>query len=206
MRVRVENPLLVAGESLRTARLLLRAWKIEDLEDFYEYARDERVGPRAGWKAHDSIETTRKVLEYFMESKKVFAIEELESGKLIGSLGVDFPLSQFKEVFSGYDGREIGYVLNHDYWNRGYMSEGVGALTRELFYNFSIDYLVCGHFQGNLASQAVIRKTGFQYMGDMDYVSSDNRVYRTLMYYQWNPKKEDPFKGLGSKLMGEDNG
>lgn len=206
MIIKKENPSLELGESLRTPRLLLRAWKKRDLEDFYEYARDERVGPRAGWKPHDSLETTRKVLEYFIEVKKVFAIEEVKSGKLIGSLGIDYPLSYVSEHFPGYEGRELGYVLNYDYWNRGYMTEAVEAVKGALFNRFSLDYLVCGHFYDNEASRAVILKTGFRYMGDMDYVNTDNRVYRTRMYYQWNPAKEDPYRSKERILTGEGYG
>ena len=34
---------------LKTERLVLRPWKDEDAENLYEYAKDPRVGPEAGW-------------------------------------------------------------------------------------------------------------------------------------------------------------
>ena len=39
---------------LKTERLVLRPWKDEDAENLYEYAKDPRVGPEAGWYAHTS--------------------------------------------------------------------------------------------------------------------------------------------------------
>lgn len=34
---------------LYTERLILRPWQESDANDLYEYAKDERVGPIAGW-------------------------------------------------------------------------------------------------------------------------------------------------------------
>lgn len=47
---------------LTTERLLLRPWKESDAESLYQYAKDERVGPIAGWPAHRSVEESREVI------------------------------------------------------------------------------------------------------------------------------------------------
>ena len=41
---------------LETERLIIRAWKETDLEDFYEYAKVDGVGQMAGWNPHQSIQ------------------------------------------------------------------------------------------------------------------------------------------------------
>ena len=46
----------VTGVEIETPRLLLRAWKQEDLADFYEYARVDGVGQMAGWMPHKSMD------------------------------------------------------------------------------------------------------------------------------------------------------
>ena len=38
--------------ALETPRLILRPFRQEDAGDVYEYARDPRVGPIAGWMPH----------------------------------------------------------------------------------------------------------------------------------------------------------
>lgn len=37
---------------LETERLILRPWEEKDAAALYEYARDPRVGPAAGWPPH----------------------------------------------------------------------------------------------------------------------------------------------------------
>ena len=47
---------------LYTERLILRPWEDSDAESLYEYARDDRVGPIAGWPAHTSVENSREIV------------------------------------------------------------------------------------------------------------------------------------------------
>ena len=42
----------ISNVILKTNRLILRPWRLEDLDDFYEYASVEGVGEMAGWKHH----------------------------------------------------------------------------------------------------------------------------------------------------------
>ena len=55
-------PVDVTDICIHTARLILRAWREEDLHDFYEYASVEGVGEKAGWKHHQSVEESKKIL------------------------------------------------------------------------------------------------------------------------------------------------
>ena len=40
---------------LRTRRLILRPWRESDAESLFEYARDQRIGPVAGWLPHTDV-------------------------------------------------------------------------------------------------------------------------------------------------------
>lgn len=37
---------------IETERLILRNYKMEDLDDYFEYVSMESVGPRVGWPAY----------------------------------------------------------------------------------------------------------------------------------------------------------
>lgn len=84
----MDIPIDVTNKTIETDRLILRAWKETDLDDFYEYASVEGVGEMAGWKHHESIDVTKKILQSFISEKNVFAIVYKENNKVIGSLGL----------------------------------------------------------------------------------------------------------------------
>ena len=106
----------ISSVTLKTDRLILRPWRQEDLEDFYEYAKVDGVGQMAGWLPHESKKTTQMILDSFISHKKTFALE-LE-GKVVGSLGIeDYNEERFPELMD-LKGRSIGYVLSKDYWGQ----------------------------------------------------------------------------------------
>ena len=47
---------------LETRRLRLRPFRDDDAADVYDYARDPRVGPIAGWQPHTSVEESREII------------------------------------------------------------------------------------------------------------------------------------------------
>ena len=51
---------------LETDRLIMRAWKKEDLEDFFEYAKVDGVGQIAGWNPHTSIQESETIFDMFI--------------------------------------------------------------------------------------------------------------------------------------------
>ena len=58
-------------KTIETKRLILRDFSQEDLNDLFAYAQSDKVGPMAGWKPHDSIEESQKILNMFIEGKEV---------------------------------------------------------------------------------------------------------------------------------------
>lgn len=111
---------------LRTPRLVLRAWRQSDLQDFFEYASVDGVGQMAGWHPHENVEKSQLILDDFIKGKKTFCIEY--QSKAIGSLGIEkYNENEFPE-YANLKGRELGFVLSKDYWGRGIMPEAVKAV------------------------------------------------------------------------------
>ena len=152
----------ITGITLQTERLILRSWRQEDLDDFYDYARVDGVGQMAGWLPHESKETTQMILDSFITHKKTFALEL--DGKVIGSLGIEtYNEEKFPEL-ANLQGRSIGYVLSKEYWGKGLMPEAVKAVQQYLFEEVGLDFLLISHFVWNGQSRRVIQKCGFQYL------------------------------------------
>ncbi len=157
----------ITGVVLTTERLALRPWRPGDLEDLYAYASVPGVGEMAGWPHHEDRETSKGILERFIEGKKTFALEY--QGKVIGSLGIErYDEAKFPGL-ADLRCREIGYVLAKDYWGRGLMPEAVRAAIDWLFAAVGLDAILCGHARANHQSGRVQEKCGFRHYAYSTY-------------------------------------
>ena len=157
----------ISNTILKTERLTLRPWTLNDLSDFNEYASVDGVGQMAGWLPHKSIEESLDILKMFIAGKKTFAFEY--NGKVIGSLGIEkYNETELPEYSEKY-GREIGYVLSKDHWGKGLMPEAVNAVIKYLFEDLKLDFIVCGHFISNEQSKRVQEKCGFRHLKIVKY-------------------------------------
>lgn len=159
-------PVDVTNIRIETERLILRPWQMSDVNDFYEYASVDGVGQRCGWLPHQNLAESARILEMFIEEKKTFALELKENSKVIGSIGLEERDADLG-ISPTLAGREIGYVLNKDYWGRGLMPEAVKAVIDHCFQTLEFDWLTCGHFVWNDQSRRVVEKCGFQYRKDV---------------------------------------
>lgn len=149
-------------KELESERLILRSWTLEDLDDFYEYAKNDNVGPNAGWKPHESKEESEKILKSFIKNNEVWAIEYKENKKVIGSIGL-----HKDEMRMGIKAKMLGYVLSKDYWGEGLMTEAAKEVIKYGFEKEELDLISVRHFRFNDRSKRVIEKCGFKYEGTL---------------------------------------
>ncbi|MEG1565618.1 MAG: GNAT family N-acetyltransferase [Bacilli bacterium] len=142
-------------------RIILRKFIESDLDEFYAYASVDGVGQPAGWWPHQNIEESKMILDMFIRDDKTFAIINKETGKLMGSVGIEL-LNDKDLIASPKLGRELGYVLGKDYWNKGYMTEVVKLVTNYCFKTLHFDFLCIGCFVSNAKSQNVALKCGYK--------------------------------------------
>ena len=151
----------ISQTRIETERLILRPFALSDLNDFFAYACVPGVGEMAGWPHHQSIETTKSILDMFIAEKNVLAIFHKESSRVIGSFGFHDSWANYENAYKDKRMCEIGYVLSKDYWGQGLMPEAVKAAVRYAFDDFNLDLIGVCHFTDNRQSQRVIEKCGF---------------------------------------------
>ena len=151
----------ISNVTLETDRLILRAFTQDDLNDFFAYASVPGVGEMAGWPHHENIETTKTILDMFIEKKNVFAIYHKEARRVIGSFGFHDSWANYAPEYKDKRLCEIGYVLSKDFWGQGLMPEAVKAAVKYAFDQMNLDYIGVCHFTDNLQSRRVIEKCGF---------------------------------------------
>ena len=159
-------------EEILTERLKLRALKWSDTDDFYTYAKTDKVGPPAGWKPHANKLETLSVIKALKSSGGVRAIEF--QGKMIGTVSV-----QEDEKRVGMRARMIGYSINSEYWGMGIAAEAATAVIERLFDTTNVDTVAGYCFPENEASARVLAKCGMKYEGTMkkSYLNYDGTVH-----------------------------
>ncbi len=162
---------------LETERLILRDWSLEDVHDFYAYARLDTVGPNAGWKPHQNEAESRKILADFIAKGDTWAVVYKPENRVIGSVGM--------HAFQDFSGRKIkmlGYVLSTAYEGRGLMTEACKRAIAHVLGDTDCEIIRVSHFLGNDKSRRVIEKCGFRFIKEEDYESIDKGIKRSRVY------------------------
>ena len=145
---------------LSTPRLILRPWVVTDAEVLYEMARDASIGEMAGWKPHDSVEESRKIINTVFSKPLVFAIVLRNMNRPIGCIGLD---KDPKILRKGPKDAELGYWIGRSYWNQGYATEAIREVLRFAFEEEGISKVWCQSLDGNAQSVRVQEKCGFSF-------------------------------------------
>lgn len=162
---------------LKTERLTLRPWRETDAEEVYKYAKDEKVGPIAGWHPHKSIEESREIIRSIFMQPGVYAVTLKGENKAIGCIGIitgaksNFPISD-KEG-------EISYWLGVPFWGKGLMPEAIREIIRHGFEDMHLTTLWCGYFEGNEQSKRAQEKCGFRH-----HHTESEKFYKLIQEYR----------------------
>lgn len=141
---------------------LLRPWRADDLDALVKHAGNRKVAENLRDRFPHPY--TRDAGRLWLEEavrvpQNLWCIEV--SGAAGGGIGV-FPKEREERNTA-----EIGYWLAEPFWNRGIMTEAVGAITDYAFRTFAIGRIEAGVFEGNLASARVLERNGYQLEGRM---------------------------------------
>ncbi len=144
---------------LETERLILRPWEEGDAEECFRYAKDPRVGPAAGWPAHQDPEESWRVIRDILAVPETYAMVPKETGLPAGSVSLNFGTALAEKD----DEAELGYWLGVPFWGRGYMPEAARELLRRAFEDLGLRRVWCAWAEGNDKSRRVQEKLGFRH-------------------------------------------
>ena len=157
---------------LESERLIVREFDYNDNIDLFEMCSDYDTALMAGWRPHKDIYTSSQVIVNYIYNKETMAIYLKEEKKVIGTI------SLYKETFrKNTEIRELGFCMNKDYRNQGYMSEAIELVLDYAFRKLKLKLLSCCCQTDNLPSKHLIEKMGFKYEGKI-------RMYRKLFNKQ----------------------
>ncbi len=144
-----------------TERLILRPWKDSDAWSLYEYAKDSRVGPVAGWPPHASVEDSRDIIRNVLSAEETYAVCLRQSNQAVGSIGLLPPSTSHTSL--GPNEFEVGYWIGVPFWGQGLIPEALERIVTHTFVDLGASALWCGYYEGNAKSQRCSEKCGFVY-------------------------------------------
>ena len=147
---------------LETERLILRGWRDEDAPSLFKFAKDERVGPIAGWLPHKDEAYSRAVIRTILCGEETYAIcLKGHENEPIGSVGLTLKGSPERPLEEG--AAELGYWVGVPFWGMGIAPEAAKTLIKRGFDELGLEKIYAGYFMGNNRSERVQQKCGFTY-------------------------------------------
>lgn len=145
--------LFAQNQQLETQRLLLRPVTLADVEDMYDYSKDEETTEFVFPTHRTQEETASSIANYFMAAPLgKYGIEQKETRRLIGTIDL--------RVNEAYKTGELGYVLNKKYWGQGIIPEAANELMKFGFDVLELNRIYAYHDEENPKSGRVMEKIG----------------------------------------------
>ncbi len=166
-----------------TNRLYCRPIDLCDIRDMYEICNNRQVTKYLTFEPHRSTLDTKHVIEnmirsYYSGNSINYAIIQKDTNKMIGSASITFNLYE--------NSAEIGYLLNQNSWNQGYMSEVIKAIVQIAFEYYHLNCLYAKHILENEASKKIILANHFKLMQVNENSFLKNNHLYTILEYKLN--------------------
>jgi RimJ/RimL family protein N-acetyltransferase len=170
---------------LRTARLCLRPWRVEDLEPFAALNADPRVMefyPALLTRA-ESEARFEKIRAHFAEHGfGMWVVEESGGAPFVGVAGLTVP--DFVAPFTPCV--DVGWRLAAAFWGRGYATEAARAALEFGFGALGLREIVAMTTVANARSRRVMEKLGMRHDPAEDFlhpsVPEGNAVRPHVLY------------------------
>ncbi|HJR91302.1 MAG TPA: GNAT family N-acetyltransferase [Acidimicrobiia bacterium] len=151
-------------EPIRTERLIIRSFQMDDVEGFLRRRNDPEVAEYQDWELPFTLERAVKVVSEAVEMGGprndewwMAAVSQARSGEVLGDLALHL----------GWQGRsaEIGYTFDTAHWAKGYAVESVSALIEYLFETLGVTRVFGMLHPDNTASAQVLERCGLLFEG-----------------------------------------
>lgn len=170
---------------LRTARLVLRCWRVADREPFAAINSDPRVmeflGAPLDRVASDALADSIEA-RFAAQGFGFWGLEVPGVSSFIGMTGLNVP--RFEAPFQ--PAVEVGWRLDPAYWGRGYATEAASASLDFALGHLGLDEVVAFTAVGNLRSRQVMERLGMTHdpADDFDHplVAADSPLRRQVLY------------------------
>lgn len=160
--------------TLETQRLLLRWFRETDFDEYLAICQDPEVMRFLGdGTLMSEIDTWRQMASimghWYFRGYGLWAVEEKQSGKVIGRIGLIEP--------GGWPGFELGWTLARNQWGKGYATEGASRALKYAFTEMGRDHVISCIAPENIASIRVAERLGEKLEGKTELMGREIFIY-----------------------------
>ena len=159
-----------------TDNLLLRPWCESDAKCLFNFAKNPKIGPIAGWPPHVSVEDSLNIIRTVFAKKETYAV--VKDDVPIGCAGLLFHPDT--NHWWGEGSAELGYWIAEPYWGCGYAVEASQVLIKRAFDDLEVNQIYATYRIENIQSKRVLEKLGFEYYSDLTNVNYLGEYFREV--------------------------
>ena len=159
---------------IESKRLYVRYLDMNDLEDYYRLNGDEEL------MRYIRAPKTREETETFLQQTiDAYSYDKIDLRLGLYAIDTDEFVGSFALIpLVGTDQTQIGYALLKEHWGKGYASEIVEAGKTYAFQSLKLNSLAAVTEAGNVASQKVLLKNGFNFL--KEYLEKEKLLYQYI--------------------------
>ncbi len=162
---------------IETKRLIIRDYNNDDLDDLFRLLSDPTT--MSYWPKPFSRDDCRQwiirnidlYVEYGFGRR---AVELKSNAQIIGDCGV------VNREINEMDVNDIGWIIDHEYWNQGYATEAAAAMRDYAFQCLQVDAVHANMPWDHTASIRVAEKIGMKKIAEFENIR--NRGILTYLY------------------------
>lgn len=155
-----------------TERLILRDWREEDWEPFWQATNTPAVMEWLGGICDDAKcqAVQERIASYQRDYGHTFwVVERKEDGLILGFCG----LKRCNQQGGPLGEMEVGWRLREDAWGQGYAKEAAAASLELAFERFGAERVIALTVQPNMGSWGLMKRIGMERREDLDFANSE---------------------------------
>ncbi len=169
---------------MKTERLILRPYREEDVPEVFAIL--QKYPDMTKFMTFDPPQKKEETREFFEASQKLFPKKAIRwgillDGKFVGIISLE-DIKRKPNAFR-LDFAEMGYWLNPEFHKQSIMTEAGKTILKFGFEKLALHKITIYHIAENTASQKVIEKLGFRFIGESrDHLFRFGKWWNDKMY------------------------
>lgn len=170
---------------IETERLILRQFSLDDAVELNKICNEPNILKwMPDWES--SVDIRERWIEWIEKqyliatrttARIMLAVTIKTNGRLVGMIGIGNKEEVENEI-------EIAYFISEKFSNKGYITEATKAMTKWVFDNLKLDYLIAIVELDNFSSQRVVEKSNFIKVEKRMILNSGEFEEKPFYYYR----------------------